>query len=308
MRNALLMQAEIYRGEKMDYKKLHWASLPIFLGPVFVIYCLFVIYPSIDILRMSVFEWRGLSAARNFIGLTNFYRILLDANFMNSLLNSLVVMGVSLLISLILALFFSEFLSQNISGKKFYQNLYLLPNVFGDVVIAVLWMIIFNPRIGALNSILEIIGLSVLTRAWLGEPRTALLAVTVPVIWKWLGFYVILFYGSIRNIPKEIYEAADVDGVNKFQRFFFITLPSLKNTLQVAAVFMLVQSFNVVFAFVQIMTDGGPRGSTEVIQTYLYKQAFDYGNFGYASSIGVVTIIGLLIISISTYKIFKKIF
>lgn len=287
-------------------KNASWAAVAVFVGPAFALYAIFVIYPTVAALKMSLYQWRGLSAQRTFIGLGNFVKLFRADEFWSAAAHSGVVISIALAGSLALALFFAEMLSRKIPGGDFFRAAFLFPNVLGDVVVAVLWLFVYNPVFGALNGLLRLMGLDAWTSAWLGDPATALLAVTVPVVWKWLGFYVLLFFGSIQNISREIYEAARVDGVSGWQRFRYITVPLLRRPLQVALVFMVVQSFNVVFAFIQVMTRGGPNGATEVLQTYLYREAFVNGNFGYGTAIGVVTLLALMVISVVIMRLAGK--
>jgi len=275
------------------------SSIIIFLLPALTIYLIFVVYPTINALRISLFKWRGMSASKSFIGLANFAELIHDPIFFLALFNNLKIFAVILFIIPPIALFLGVMLSKKIRGANFYRSTFLFPSMMGDVAIATLWILIYAPSFGILNESLRVIGLGELTRGWLGEKSTALVAVTIPLVYKWIGFYVILFLGAILNIPRQLYEAATIDGAGGWQNFWYVTLPFLKQTIAVAMVFIIVNSFSTIFVFAQLMTmGGGPDRATEVIPSYLVKQAFEYSRFGYGSAIGFITLILMFSLSI----------
>ncbi len=273
-----------------------WTAVGLFLGPPLILYAMFVIYPAFNTFRYSFFKWKGIGD-KVFIGLENFNRLVSDQAFWRALANNVEVLAITIILSTGFALFFATLLAKKIRGSNFYRSTWLFPNMLGDVVIATLWLFIYHPTIGMLNGLLKVIGLDQFVTAWLGNSTTALIAVTVPLVWKFMGFYILLFLGGIQSIPTALYDAARVDGASELQKFRHVTLPLLKQTIAVALVFMIYNSFNVIFAFVNIMTDGGPAGATEVIPTYLYKQAFEFRHFGYSSAIGLSMVILMFILA-----------
>jgi ABC-type sugar transport system permease subunit len=263
------------------------AAIPYIL-PCFFIYALFILYPTYKVFSLSLFRWRGLTAgAQKFVGLTHFQRLLHDWVFWKSLSNSLLIFLVGVVLSIVVALFFATILSERIKGSSFYRATWLFPNLLGDVIIATIWTFIYHPTLGLLNGILKSIGLGMLCQTWLGDRNIAVFSVALPMIWKYTGFYIILFLAAIQEIPRSFLDAADIDGCSKMQRFLYITLPLLKQTIGVALVFVMATSMDAIFAYVKLLTEGGPGRATEVVSTYIYQQAFSFSYFGYASAVSV---------------------
>jgi ABC-type sugar transport system permease subunit len=278
-----------------------------FLGPALILYLAFVIYPLIDVFRLSLFQWRGVTrGAEKFVGLSNFERLIHDGVFWRSLGNNMVLFILVASVSIILALFFAYFLAQKIRLAGLYRATWLFPNMLGDVVVATIWLFIYNPTVGLLNYFLCSIGLDTASFPWLGRADTALFAVAFPMIWKFMGLYIILFLAAMQEIPQSLLDAAKVDGARRWQEFFHIVLPLLRPTIGVATVFFAYNSFNVIFTYVKIMTEGGPYRSTEVLPTYIYQVAFSYNEFGYASAISVVTILILVVIASVTVRLLMR--
>lgn len=273
-----------------------WGAVGLFLGPPLILYAIFVIYPAFNTFRYSFYKWSGIGN-KVFIGLQNFRKLVTDSVFWYAVVNNAEILGLTLFFSTVFGLFFAVLLSKKIRGTSFYRSTWLFPNMLGNVVIATLWLFVYHPTVGLLNGFLKLIGLDQFVTAWLGNFDTALLAVTFPLIWKFMGFYILLFLGAIQGIPKSLYDAAKVDGANEWQKFQYVTLPQIKQAIAVALVFMIYNSFNVIFAFVNIMTDGGPGKATEVIPTYLYKQAFEFRHFGYSSAVGLFMVIFMVIMA-----------
>jgi N-acetylglucosamine transport system permease protein len=184
-------------------------------------------------------------------------------------------------------------------GASGYQIVYFFPQLLSLVVIAVLWSFVYNPNTGLLNSGLRAVGLGFLSRSWLAEPGFALIAVMAVLIWSSVGFYVVLFRAAIDGIPAELYEAALLDGAGGWTTFRRLTLPLVRETVQVAFVYLGIAALDG-FAVVQVMTvgPGGPDGATEVIGLSLYRNAFTYGKFGYASAMGVALFFATLTLAV----------
>lgn len=278
-----------------------------FLGPALSLYLVFVIYPLIQVFIFSLFRWRGITrGAKTFIGLGNFGKLVHDSIFWRSLGNNMVLFLLVATVSIVAALFFAYFLTQRIRLSGFYRATWLFPNMLGDVVVATIWLFIYNPTVGLLNFFLRFIGLDIGSFAWLGRADTALFAVAFPMIWKYMGLYIILFLAAMQEIPQSLLDAAKVDGARRWQEFFYIVLPLLRPTIGVATVFFAYNSFNVIFTYVKVMTEGGPYRSTEVLPTYVYQVAFSYNEFGYASAISVVTLLILLAIASVTIRVLMR--
>jgi ABC-type sugar transport system permease subunit len=163
--------------------------------------------------------------------------------------------------------------------------------MLGDVIVATIWLFIYHPTIGMLNYFLKLIGIEIGAVPWLGQANTALIAVTMPMIWKFTGLYIILFLAAMQEIPQSYLDAARIDGASVWQEFYWVVLPLIRPTIAVAVVFLMWNSFSVIFTYVKLLTEGGPHRSTEVLPTYIYQVGFEYHEFGYGAAISVAAFI-----------------
>ncbi|KIL49845.1 carbohydrate ABC transporter permease [Jeotgalibacillus soli] len=278
-------------------------ALVFFLSPALFLYGLFVLYPSIQALWMSMYQWRGLGE-KTWIGFGNYERMMSDAIF----INAMKITGKYILFQVPLVLIISIGLALTIANllKSRWLNTYratvFFPYILPGVAIAMLWATIFNPVSGMLNGLLNAIGLEQYTTEWLGRTETAFGSVVFVNVWSMVGFYTVLILAAILNIPEELTEAAEIDGAGKWQKSFYIILPLLKDVLQVVIVFTLINTLKI-FEMPQLLTSGGPNRSTEPISLYIYEQAFQNFNFGYASALGVIFLILIFIASMLTLRL-----
>lgn len=172
-------------------------------------------------------------------------------------------------------------------------------------VVSVMWTFIYNPSFGLVNGFLKRIGLERFAHVWLGEESVIMGALTVPLVWMNIGFYMILFIAAILNIPDERYEAAAIDGATKWHQFRYVTIPGIWQEISTSLVFFCVTAFNYSFELVYVMTQGGPNRASELLTTYLYQNAFTYSDYGYASAIGVLLFVVLFFIIFIVMKVMK---
>jgi N-acetylglucosamine transport system permease protein len=163
-----------------------------------------------------------------------------------------------------------------------------MPHVLSIAVVAILWSFLYNPSFGIINMLLERLSLSSWTRIWLGDKKIIMGAVTVPLVWINVGFYMVLFYSAMSNISIDIYESADMDGAGELHKFFFITIPSIWETIRSSLVFFVIMAFNYSFELVYVMTKGGPNRASELLSTYQYEIAFKNSDYGYSSAVGLL--------------------
>lgn len=255
---------------------------------------------------MSFYNWRGIGT-KTWIGSKNYKRMLEDENFINAFMVTgkyiLFQVPLVLILSIVIALTISHFIKTK--WFNIYRSITFFPYILPGVAIAMLWATIFNPVSGMLNGILDLAGLDSLKNEWLGRSETAFESVVFVNVWSMVGFYSILILAAILNIPRDLLEAAEIDGASKFQQAIFITLPMLKDILQVVIIFTLINTLKV-FEMPQLLTAGGPNRSTQPISLYMYEQAFTNFNFGYASAIGVVFLVLTLIASLLTLRITRR--
>lgn len=290
-----------------------------FLALPVLLYVVFVISPYAQAFYISMTNWQGFSTQLQFVGFDNYIRLFQDDIFWKAIRNNLFLLIALPIITIALGLFFATMLNlggrkgkvaiEGVRGSAFYKIVYFFPYVLSVAVIAVLWQAIYNPTdSGLLNGFLKLIGLESLQQPWLANPNTALWAVLGVLVWTSVGFYVVLFTASMSNVPRELYEAALLDGASRWQTFTKITIPLIWDSMQVAIVYIGIQALDA-FAVVQIMTvgPGGPDNSTQVVAHYLYESAFKFNSqFGYASAMGVVLCLLTLLMAALTFRVSRR--
>lgn len=285
------------------YRNKYRLIIP-FLAPSLLIYVTFVLYPYIQSMYISLTQWRGLAREPEFIGLENFAALLNDNNFWNALGNNAFYIITLPIVTLGLALLFGFVLTQGVPLSKFYRITYFFPQVMSVVAIGVLWSFVYHPTIGILTSFLELIGIA-RPPVWLGNPDTVLSAVAGVTIWQAVGFYMVLFIAAMESIPFTYYEAAMIDGANRWHLFWNITLPMIWETLQTGLIFIMINATNM-FAITQTMTQGGPSRSSEVLSTYLYTEAFINSKFGYGTAVAVALFFLTLLVSVVLSRLLSR--
>ncbi|MFH9740441.1 carbohydrate ABC transporter permease [Streptomyces roseolus] len=293
-----------------------------FLVVPLALYALFVIWPFIQSIYYSLTDWSGLSPEFGFVGLDNYTRLLDDEIFWKSLQHSLTFAVVLPLVTVGFALFLAFMLNvggrrrkgaavTGVRGSSFYKIVYFFPQVLSIVIVALLFQFAYNPNSGAINSFLKAVGLGSIQPDWLGDPNLALICVMVVLVWSTVGFFVVLFSAGMASIPRDFYEAALLDGANRFTTFFKITLPLLWDTVQSGWIYMGILALGAEsFAVVQIMTvgpnGGGPDYSTIVMPLYVYQKAFRDGQAAYATTIGVALLFVTLAFAAVVMKLGRR--
>ncbi|NBE97480.1 sugar ABC transporter permease [Nonomuraea sp. KC401] len=266
-----------------------------FLAAPVILYLVYVISPYVQAFYIAMTDWRGVTAVPNFIGLDNFQRLLGDSVFWKAVTHNIALLVLLPVITIVIALFFAFLLNvggkqgvSGIRGSGFYRVVFFFPQVLAVTIVAVLFQQVFRPDgSGMLNAPLMAFGLGPV--GFLSDPDLAFWSVLGVLVWQAVGFYVVLFSAGLAGIPKDMFEAAQIDGAGRITLFFRVTLPLLWDTVQVAWVYLGILAMDV-FAIVWVMTDqqGGPDWSTTVMAAEIYRNAFEYFRFGYASALGVV--------------------
>ncbi|GIF45528.1 sugar ABC transporter permease [Asanoa ferruginea] len=281
--------------------------------PALALYAVFVLSPYAQAFYLSLTDWTGVSGQVNFVGLDNFTRLAHDPLFLAALRNNgvmlVVVPAVTIGLGLLLAVLvmFGGRRGSAIRGATSYQTAYFFPQLLSLPIIALLWQFVYHPNDGLLNGLLRGVGLDSLARTWLGDPHLALWAVMAVLIWSSVGFYMVLFAAAMGSIPTELIEAATLDGAGRLVTLWRIVLPLLRDTVQVAFVYLGVLALDG-FAVVQVMTvgPGGPDNATEVIGLGLYRNAFTFSRFGYAAAMGVALFFLTLTLAVIAMRAGRK--
>lgn len=262
--------------------------------PALLLILVLIYVPIILTGYYGLMKWDGIGEM-DFIGLSNYTKLLTDDDFWQSSLNSLLLAIFSLL-SLIGYLAISLVLAAKIKGADLLRKIYLIPMLLSSVAIAQLWLKIYHPSNGLLNSLLVFFGVDN-PPAWLAEPNLVLGAIFVPIIWQYAGFYILIYYAALKNIPDSVIEAAKIDGASPLQIAYKIKLPLIMGVIKVTIVLSFVGSLKY-FDLIYVMTGGGPNGASEVIASYMYKQAFNSYNFGYGSAVGFALLLFCLLATV----------
>ena len=272
------------------------AIIAAFLAPALLVYGIFVLYPIVQSVVYSFYQWSGIAPGFTFVGLGNYQQVLQTPVFWKALGNNLILVVASIVTQLPAALAVALLLSAKLRGLRFFRTIYLFPLLMSTVAIALLWTFIYNPNLGLLNALLQALNLRAWQRGWLGDEATALWAVIGVISWHYVPFYMVLFLAGLTNIPRELYEAARLDGAGNWGVFQYVTLPLMRGVIRTAAILSLIGSLKY-FDLIWVMTGGGPNNATELMATYMYKQAFEQYRMGYASSVAVVLFVIAFVIS-----------
>lgn len=278
-----------------------------FILPTLILYCLFMVYPIIQALYYSLFDWSGSSENKDFIGLQNFVDLMHDPIMWQAIGNDYFLVAGKMIGIMILATFFAVSLTRfRLKFALFFRSIFFIPNIISVVVIGVLWAFIYNPQIGFLNSILSLITGTEVKTAWLGFPFHTIWMLLPPSIWAGIGFYMILLIAAIQGIPESYYEASSLEGAGQWHQFTHITLPLIWEQIKVSVLNIMMTTLNGSFVIVMIMTNGGPDNSTQVMGSYLYQMAFQQFHFGYGAAIGVIILIMSLITTVALQRIMRQ--
>ena len=261
-------------------------TIALFLLPALILFFIFVLYPILQSLYYSMFNWKGFGPAVDFVGLSNFKKILTDRVFLIALRNGLLIVTFSLLFQLPLSMFLAVMVARDLPGRAFFRTIFFMPYVLSEVITAYIWLFLFNPdpERGFLNAIVTLGGSEPVL--FLGNTNIVLITVFVVLTWKYFGFHMLLYLTGLQNIPTEIEEAARIDGANSIQSFFYITLPLLGSTIRTSVYLSVIGALQV-FALVWIMTKGGPVNASEMLATYMYRFSFVRFQLGYGSAVAI---------------------
>jgi len=279
--------------------------IALFLLPALVLFTLFVIYPIFRSLYFSTFNWKGFGAAVDYIGLDNYRKILTDEVFLKAIKNVLLIIALSLGIQLPLAMILAVLVGRDLPGRSLFRTVFFLPYVLSEVNTAIMWMLLYNadPARGFLNAIMVQLGLEPI--AWLADMKVVIFAIFITLTWKYFGFHMLLYLTGLQNIPREIEEAALIDGATPIQNFFFITLPLLGSTIK-TSVYMSILGSIQQFILVWVMTKGGPVNASETMATYMYRFGFVRFQLGYGSAVAIIMFILCMIFSLVYQALTRK--
>lgn len=259
------------------------------LLPALVLFVVFMVVPTVNVFRMSLYTWSGFSPDMRFVGLANFTRLFDDDQFLRAFQNTVALLVVVTVVTMGMGLLLAAIMTrQRLCGRNAYRFILYVPSVLSVVVIAAIFSAVFDQENGLLNGTLRLLSLDGLQQVWLGNQRLVIYSIAIAMVWQSVGYYMVLYMSSMASIPEELYESSAMDGASAGRQFFQITLPLIWQNLRTTLTFFVMSAVNLSFVLVRAMTGGGPDGASEVLLNYMYKQAYTNSSYGYGMAIGVV--------------------
>ena len=269
----------------MNKNKGRSRFLVLCLAPATSLFFIFMIIPTLNVFRMSLFERGAYSPTETFVGLANFQQLFKDTQFIRSMQNMILLVVVVTIVTFAFALVFAGILTrEKIKGQNFFRVVFYIPNILSVVVIAGIFSAIYKPENGMLNSILGLFGKDPVL--WKGETMV-IPSLIIAMVWQAIGYYMVMYMASMSAVPESLYESANLDGAGRVTQFFQITIPLIWTNIRTTLTFFIISTINMAFLFVKAMTSGGPNGASDVALNYMYSQK-DAGLYGYSMAIGVV--------------------
>ena len=271
----------------MDVKKGKARS--VFIGvcvaPAVILFFIFMIIPTFNVFKMSLYKWGGFSNNKQFVGLENFKKLMSDTIFLRTFQNSILLVVCVTVITMALSLIFAAIISrEKIKGENFFRIIFYIPNILSIAIFSA----IYDPNTGLLNSLLSIFRGEKDPILWLGDQKIVIFSLVIALIWQAIGYYMVMYMASMASVPESLYESADLEGANHVQQFFSITLPLIWTNIRTTLSFFVISTINLSFQLVKVLTNGGPDGATEVFLSYMYNQAYTNSSYGYGMAIGVM--------------------
>ena len=256
------------------------------VAPAVILFTIFMVVPTFNVFRLSMYQRSTFNPNEVFIGMKNFQMLMNDANFIRSMQNMLLLIVMVTVFTMATALVFAGILTrEKLKGQNFFRIVFYIPNILSVVVISGIFSAIYDIDRGLLNSILNLFGKEGIL--WKGEEHV-IMSLVIAMVWQAIGYYMVMYMASMSAVPSTLYESAGLDGANRFTQFFQITIPLIWTNIRTTLTFFIISTINMAFLFVSAMTGGGPNNASNVALLYMYNQKNLGGGYGYAMAIGVV--------------------
>ena len=289
----------------MEKRKGRGRFLFLCIAPATILFLIFMVIPTLNVFRMSLYKRSAYSPTETFVGLENFTKLMKDTNFIISMQNTILLIVVVTLVTFAFALVFAGILTrEKLKGQNFFRIIFYIPNILSVVVISAIFSAIYDPTNGMLNSILSFFSGETVSIAWKGE-NLVVLSLIIAMVWQAIGYYMVMYMASMASVPKSLYVSAGLDGAGRLVQFFQITIPLIWTNIRTTLTFFIISTINMAFLFVKAMTSGGPNGASEVSLSYMYGQK-DAGLYGYSMAIGVVIFIFSFALSALVNKVTER--
>lgn len=298
-----------YEQSAQDQQQRDWSKLLLvltFVLPGFILFLLFVLMPIAQSAVFSAFRWDGFGPLTEYVGIGNYQRMFDHKAFQDALSHSFIIMVLSITIQLPLALALALMVGRGqLSGKKVIRTILFVPYVFSEVITALIFRYVMNPTDGMLNVVLGSIIPGYENIGWLANREIVIYSVFIVITWKYFGFHMILYMAGLQGVPRDLEDAARVDGANEWQVLRGITLPLMGPTIRMTIFLSVLGSFQQ-FETVWVMTEGGPVGGSELITTYLFKFGIQRFNLGYGSAVAVILFCITLFFSVGYQRVIMR--
>lgn len=289
----------------MKSDKRRSAFLATCIAPAVILFTIFMIVPTLNVFRMSLYERSAFSAKETFVGFKNFTTLVNDSSFIRSMQNTLLLIVVVTVITMGLALIFAGILTrEKIKGQNFFRIVFYIPNILSVVVISGIFAAVYQTENGMLNSIIDVIAHPESVILWKGE-KMVMVSIIIAMVWQAIGYYMVMYMASMAAVPQSLYESSGLDGAGRITQFFKITIPLIWTNIRTTLTFFIISTINMAFLFVKAMTGGGPNGASEVVLGYMYSQK-NNGLYGYCMAIGVVIFLFSFALSALVNKVTER--
>jgi raffinose/stachyose/melibiose transport system permease protein len=274
-----------------------WLTIMLFLVPALALYLLFVLVPVLQAAHYSLFKWNGLQPLTDFVGLKNYVTAFNSDTFKTAVSNNVLIILLSLVVQIPFSLSLAVLLNRRFRGRAVFRVIFFLPYVLSEAITGVVFTLLLQP--GALvDSSMRGVGLGGLVQDWLGDPGFVMITMFVIISWKYFGFHLILLLAGLQGIPREIEEAALIDGAGRWQAFRHITLPLLGPTLRVSVFLSMIGALQL-FDMVWVMTRGGPLGASNTMSIAMFKAGITNQQMGYGSALAVILFLFALVLALA---------
>ncbi|HEX6139189.1 MAG TPA: sugar ABC transporter permease [Candidatus Limnocylindria bacterium] len=274
-----------------------WGVAALFMAPALVLYGLFVLFPIVQAARFSLFDWNGLEALDNYVGTANVSRALADPVFFGAIVHNAVIVILSLVVQIPFALGLALMLNRQFVGRSILRLIFFAPYVVAEVITAIVWSLLLQPN-GLAQHFLSAIGLGSAYHPWLADPKTVLIALFFIITWKYFGFHMILLLAGLQGIPRELEEAAAIDGASRWQQLRHVTLPLLGPTIRVSVFLSIIGSLQL-FDLVWVTTRGGPVNASNTMAVYMFDRGVVRFQFGYGSAVAVILFLVCFVLALA---------
>ena len=269
---------------KSNFKRTGFILLCV--APAVILFAIFMVAPTFNVFRLSLYQRSTFNPNEVFIGLKNFQMLMRDATFIRSMQNMLLLIVMVTVFTMATALIFAGILTrEKLRGQDFFRIVFYIPNILSVVVISGIFSAIYDIDRGLLNSILNLFGKEGIL--WKGEEHV-IMSLVIAMVWQAIGYYMVMYMASMSAVPGSLYESAGLDGADRVTQFFQITIPLIWTNIRTTLTFFIISTINMAFLFVSAMTGGGPNNASNVALLYMYNQKNLGGGYGYAMAIGVV--------------------